>query len=160
MSALTAPSLALKGWDYLYKGPSVYVHVDPFIRSFIRKSVKGGKVSANIQGFKSNKLSQIFKLIKDHYQVETDEMFELWDIYMNGKETDKKLLHDNLKNLKNVSELMAFDANGLYMNGKETDKKLLHDNLKNLKNVSKLMAFDANGLYASAIGVGEEFILN
>ncbi|ESO95270.1 hypothetical protein LOTGIDRAFT_175179 [Lottia gigantea] len=76
---LTAPSLSLKGWYYLYHYDKemveeewyettrivakhtdkeniekVYSHTNPFIRNFIRRSIKGGRVSENRKSFEQN----------------------------------------------------------------------------------------------------------
>ena len=63
-SNVSAPSLCFKGWykDLEKQGISLYSHVDKFTREFIRRSVKGGRVSANIRKFESDKYNNIIKI--------------------------------------------------------------------------------------------------
>ncbi|ESO86290.1 hypothetical protein LOTGIDRAFT_167333 [Lottia gigantea] len=88
---LTAPSLSLKGWYYLYhydkemveeewyettrmvakhtekeNVEKVYSHTNPFIRNFIRRSIKGGRVSANRKSFETNKMDEICNVLKEY----------------------------------------------------------------------------------------------
>ncbi|ESP04578.1 hypothetical protein LOTGIDRAFT_170670 [Lottia gigantea] len=88
---LTAPSLSLKGWYYLYHYDKemveeewyettrmvakhtekeniekVYSHTNPFIRNFIRRSIKGGRVSANRKSFETNKMDEIRNVLKEY----------------------------------------------------------------------------------------------
>ena len=106
---LTAPALTLKGWYHLYKGEKVYSHVDPFIRHYVRRSVKGGRVSANIIKFKSDKLDEICKVLQHHLDTTDSDIIELFKKY---KESNVDL-KEELKKIS-CSKLMAFDANGLY----------------------------------------------
>ncbi|ESO98766.1 hypothetical protein LOTGIDRAFT_158712 [Lottia gigantea] len=99
---LTAPSLSLKGWYYLYhydkemveeewyettrKVPKhtekenvekVYSHTHPFIRYFIRQSIKGGRVSANRKSFETNKMDEICNILKEFIsQSDSDNIID------------------------------------------------------------------------------------
>ncbi|ESP02769.1 hypothetical protein LOTGIDRAFT_156714 [Lottia gigantea] len=95
---LTAPSLSLKGWYYLYHYDKemveeewyettrmvakhtekeniekVYSHTNPFIRNFIRRSIKGGRVSANRKSFETNKMDEICNVLKEYTELETKD---------------------------------------------------------------------------------------
>ena len=62
---LTSPSLTFNGWLRNLKKQNILLHshTDKFVRSYIRRAIKGGRVSANIKQFKSDKLEDIFKII-------------------------------------------------------------------------------------------------
>ncbi|ESO98092.1 hypothetical protein LOTGIDRAFT_174348 [Lottia gigantea] len=134
---LTAPSLSLKGWYYLYhydkemvkeewyettrmvpkhtekeNVEKVYSHTHPFIRYFIRQSIKGGRVSANRKSFETDKMNEICAILKEYNESDTEGIIDLFKEYsINPK--DKTEVHAKLKEL-DYSKLMAFDANGLY----------------------------------------------
>ncbi|ESO85558.1 hypothetical protein LOTGIDRAFT_155044 [Lottia gigantea] len=134
---LTAPSLSLKGWYYLYhydkemveeewyettrmvpkhtekeNVEKVYSHTHPFIRYFIRQSIKGGRVSANRKSFETNKMDEICNVLKEYTELESNNIIDLFKEYcVNPK--DKTEVHAKLKELE-YSKLMAFDTNGLY----------------------------------------------
>ncbi|ESP00224.1 hypothetical protein LOTGIDRAFT_173385 [Lottia gigantea] len=134
---LTAPSLSLKGWYYLYHYDKemveeewyettrmvakhtekeniekVYSHTNPFIRNFIRRSIKGGRVSANRKSFETNKMNEICAVLKEYNESNTEGIIDLFKEYsVNPK--DKTEVHAKLKEL-DCTKLMAFDANGLY----------------------------------------------
>ncbi|ESP03695.1 hypothetical protein LOTGIDRAFT_176371 [Lottia gigantea] len=134
---LTAPSLSLKGWYYLYhydkemveeewyestrmvpkhtekqNVEKVYSHTHPFIRYSIRQSIKGGRVSANRKSFETNKIDEICAILKEYNESNTEGIIDLFKEYsVNPK--DKTEVHAKLKEL-NYSKLMTFDANGLY----------------------------------------------
>ncbi|ESO90495.1 hypothetical protein LOTGIDRAFT_164078 [Lottia gigantea] len=132
---LTAPSLSLKGWYYLYhydkemveeewyettrmvpkhiekeKIEKVYSHTHPFIRYFIRQSIKGGRVSANRKSFETNKMDEICTILKEYLESDTEGIIDLFKEY-SASTKDKTEVHAKLKEL-NYSKLMAFDALG------------------------------------------------
>ncbi|ESO99448.1 hypothetical protein LOTGIDRAFT_158533 [Lottia gigantea] len=134
---LTAPSLSLKGWYYLYhydkemveeewyettrmvpkhtekenveKG---YSRTNPFIINFIRRSIKGGRVSANRKSFETNKMDEICNVLKEYTELESNNIIDLFKEY-SASTKDKTEVHSRLKKI-NCTKLMAFDANGLY----------------------------------------------
>ncbi|ESO93412.1 hypothetical protein LOTGIDRAFT_161983 [Lottia gigantea] len=134
---LTSPSLSLKGWYYLYhynkeiveeewyettrmvpkhtqkeNVQKVYSHTHPFIRYFIRQSIKGGRVSANRKSFETDKMNEICAILKEYNESDTEGIIDLFKEYsVNPK--DKTEVHAKLKEL-DYSKLMAFYANGLY----------------------------------------------
>ncbi|ESO85713.1 hypothetical protein LOTGIDRAFT_155206 [Lottia gigantea] len=87
---LTAPSLSFKGWYYLYHYDKemveeewyettrmvpkhtekddiekVNLHTNPFIRHYIRRSIKGGRVSANRKIFETKKMDEICNVLRE-----------------------------------------------------------------------------------------------
>ncbi|ESO84630.1 hypothetical protein LOTGIDRAFT_168488 [Lottia gigantea] len=134
---LTAPSLSLKGWYYLYhydkemveeewyettrmvpkhtekeNVEKVYSHTHPFIRYIIRQSIKGGRVSVNRKSFETNKMDEICNILKEYNASDTDNIIDLFKEY-SASTKDKTEVHSRLKKIK-CTKLMAFDANGLY----------------------------------------------
>ncbi|ESO94397.1 hypothetical protein LOTGIDRAFT_175451 [Lottia gigantea] len=143
---LTAPSLSLKGWYYLYhydkemveeewyettrmvakhtekeNVEKVYSHTNPFIRNFIRRSIKGGRVSANRKSFETNKMDEICNVLKEYIsqsetrsdtELESNNIIDLFKEY-SASTKDKTEVHSRLKKIE-CTKLMAFDANGLY----------------------------------------------
>ncbi|ESO99914.1 hypothetical protein LOTGIDRAFT_158072 [Lottia gigantea] len=135
---LMAPSLSLKGWYYLYHYDKemveeewyettrmvakhtekeniekVYSHTNPFIRNFIRRFIKGGRVSANRKSFETNKMDDICNVLKEYIsQTESNNIIDLFKEY-SASTKDKTEVHSRLKKIE-CTKLMAFDANGLY----------------------------------------------
>ncbi|ESO82848.1 hypothetical protein LOTGIDRAFT_155884 [Lottia gigantea] len=98
----------------------VYSHTNPFIRHFIRRSIKGGRVSANRKIFTTDKLNEICNVLKEYTQSgqseytqsDDENIIDLFKEYSKS-DKDKTEVNSKLKNIK-CSKLMAFDANGLY----------------------------------------------
>ncbi|ESP02397.1 hypothetical protein LOTGIDRAFT_172055 [Lottia gigantea] len=87
----------------------VYSHTHPFIRYFIRQSIKGGRVSANRKSFETN---EICAILKEYLELESNNMIDFFKEY-SASTKDKTEVHSRLKKIK-CTKLMAFDANGLY----------------------------------------------
>ncbi|ESO82750.1 hypothetical protein LOTGIDRAFT_155768 [Lottia gigantea] len=134
---LTAPSLSLKGWYYLYhydkemveeewyestrmvpkhtekeNVEKVHSHTHPFIRYFTRQSIKGGRVSANRKSFETNKMDEICNILKEYTETPSDNIIDLFK-ESSANPKDKTEVHSRLNKIK-CTKLMAFDANGLY----------------------------------------------
>ncbi|ESO93917.1 hypothetical protein LOTGIDRAFT_153390 [Lottia gigantea] len=91
----------------------VYSHTNPFIRNFIRRSIKGGRVSANRKSFETNKMDEICNVLKEYIsQTESNNIIDLFKEY-SASTKDKTEVHSRLKKIE-CTKLMAFDANGLY----------------------------------------------
>ncbi|ESP02830.1 hypothetical protein LOTGIDRAFT_156779 [Lottia gigantea] len=141
---LTAPSLSLKGWYYLYHYhkemveeewyetttkmvpkhtekeniEKVYSHTFPFIRYFIRQSIKGGRVSANRKSFETNKIfvkmDEICNVLKEFIsqsETRSDNIIDLFKKYSKSKKY-KTEVNSKLKKIK-CTKLMAFDASAM-----------------------------------------------
>ncbi|ESO88738.1 hypothetical protein LOTGIDRAFT_175858, partial [Lottia gigantea] len=90
----------------------VYSHTNPFIRNFIRRSIKGGRVSANRKSFETNKMNEICAILKEYNESDTEGIIDLFKKYI-ASTKDKTEVHSRLKKIE-CTKLMAFDANGLY----------------------------------------------
>ncbi|ESP04658.1 hypothetical protein LOTGIDRAFT_170629 [Lottia gigantea] len=90
----------------------VYSHTHPFIRYFIKQSIKGGRVSANRKSFETNKMDEICNILKEYNASDTDNIIDLFKEY-SASTKDKTEVHSRLKKIK-CTKLMAFDANSLH----------------------------------------------
>jgi hypothetical protein len=159
-SCLTAPSLTFKGWfseineERSDNGVSqIHSHTDVFTRNFIRRAVKGGRVSANIQKFESKILSELTLILNNHLKhlsflfdnnivlnnepIERDSLIELMKIY-------SCLGKQNLDiNVPKSSDMLNNEQEYKNSISKEIKESLKVDDL--------LMAFDATSLYPSAM---------
>ena len=114
---LTSSSLTFKAWFSQLK-EEVHSHTDVFTRNYIRRSVKGGRVSANINKFKSSSINDIIDILKLHLKTEENDIVNLMEIYTKLIDCDSWNIINNIKNdlskLKINDILMAFDATSLY----------------------------------------------
>ena len=64
-NSLTLPSLANKFFNSLRdeNDEPIYTYTDPFMRSFVRKSIKGGRCNAFNQHYKSEILDEVLNII-------------------------------------------------------------------------------------------------
>lgn len=104
-SSISSPSLSFKGWIKQSKEP-IYSHTDKFTRAFIRRAVKGGRVSANIQKYESPIMKEIISQLKQHFHTTETNICELMKLYTQSK--------FKLKNLNLDDVLMNFDGVSLY----------------------------------------------
>jgi len=115
-NSLTSSSLTFKAWMKEFNSDNgIESHLDLFTRNFIRKSVKGGRVSANISKFESNSLDKIIDILQRNLNSKEVNIIELMRLY--NLEKDEKIknnMKEELKNLNINDYLMAFDANSLY----------------------------------------------
>lgn len=117
-SNLTLPGLSFKSWmnKKEAKKEEIWASADKYTRYFIRKSVKGGRVAANIKKFdRSKEIGEILEKYLGN-PMELESISELINKY---EKLDKKskLFNDITIKLKeiNLSNMMtAVDVNSLY----------------------------------------------
>ncbi|ESP04427.1 hypothetical protein LOTGIDRAFT_170820 [Lottia gigantea] len=63
----------------------VYSHTHPFIRHFIRQSIKGGRVSANRKSFETNKMDEIFNVLNEFSETQSDNIIDSFKEYSKSK---------------------------------------------------------------------------
>ena len=65
--ALTLPSL---GWKYFnnFKEEKRYIYKDKYVRWFVRQSIKGGRCTAFVQYYKSNKAENVFEFKEVYFK--------------------------------------------------------------------------------------------
>ena len=76
---LTSSTLTFNDWlrDLQKQNILLHSHTIKYVRSYIRKSVKGGRVSANIKKFESDKISIIIKILQEQLNTTTLNIIEL-----------------------------------------------------------------------------------
>ena len=74
-NSLTLPSLANKYFNSLRdeNDETIYTYTDPFIRNFVRKSIKGGRCNAFNQHYKSEISDKVLNIISKELNVDGNE---------------------------------------------------------------------------------------
>ena len=101
---LSSPSLTFKGW-YSQLKDEVHSHIDVFTRNFIRRSIKGGRVSANINKFESLNINNIIDILKLHLKTEENNVVNLMEIYSKHIDDLFKLLTLHLDSDREKEEI-------------------------------------------------------
>ena len=149
---------------------TIYSHTDPFIRKWMRKSVKGGRVYATRQTFESNKYKDILRIIKDNinendleeqYELRNDinnfTEYDIMDIYMKFNQEKKETIANKLKEISLNDVLMAFDGNSLYPSAMidehsyfpkvESARLMKSDEAKKIKDQFNTNTFKKSGIF-------------
>ena len=79
---LTEASLGWKCFGTYNKDREFYTFNDKYVRSFIRKSIKGGRCGAFIRYFESNQCEEILNTIKKHLKINDNEISNIIDKYL------------------------------------------------------------------------------
>ena len=80
------------------KDREFYTFNDKYVRDFIRKSIKGGRVGAFNRFFESNQCEQFLNTIKKHLKIEVNEISDIVNEYLkyiNTKREEFKLQFEN-----------------------------------------------------------------
>ena len=146
---LTEASLGWKCFGTYNKDREFYTFNDKYVRSFIRESIKGGRCGAFIRYFESNQCENILNTIKNHLNINDNEISNIIDkylYYINTKSDKFKLQFENdEKDYRKINkkELEKF-----------LEKKLGELEIsKELQKINKddlLVSYDFNSLYPSA----------
>ena len=146
---LTEASLGWKCFGTYNKDREFYTFNDKYVRSFIRKSIKGGRFGAFIRYFESNQCEEILNTIKKHLKINDNEISNIIDEYLN---------YINSKRKEYTLEFENGEKDYRKINKKELEK-LLDKKLgeleisKELQKINKddlLVSYDFNSLYPSA----------
>ena len=95
---LTEASLGWKCFGTYNKDREFYTFNDKYVRNFIRKSIKGGRVGAFNRYFESNQCENILNIIKKHLKINDDEISNIIDKYLkyiNTKRDEFRLEFEN-----------------------------------------------------------------
>ena len=76
---LTEASLGWKCFGTYNKDREFYTFNDKYVRSFIRKSIKGGRCGSFIRYFESNQCEEILNTIKKHLKIDDNEISNIID---------------------------------------------------------------------------------
>ena len=146
---LTEASLGWKCFGTYNKDRDFYTFKDKYVRDFIRKSTKGGRVGAYNRYFESSQCEKILNIIKKHLKINDNEITNIVDEYLNYihiKRNEFKLEFENGEK--------DYRKNNNKESDKFLDKKLGELELsKELQKINKddlLVSYDFNSLYPSA----------
>ena len=95
---LTEASLGWKCFGTYNKNKEFYTFNDKYVRDFIRKSIKGGRVGAFNRYFESKQCEEILNIIKNHLKINNNEISKIVDEYLkfiNIKREEFKLKFEN-----------------------------------------------------------------
>ena len=150
-NSLTLPSLANKYFNSLRdeNDDPIYTDTDPFMRNFVRKSIKGSRCNAFNQHNKSEISEEVFNIISKELNV-------------NGNVCD--ILENYFEFLNKYEKHYATEFDSKYddyidINQKEKEKYVnrklnmlsIHKELSKLNSNKTQMDFDATSLYPSAM---------
>ena len=146
---LTEASLGWKCFGTYNKNREFYTFNNKYVRDFIRRSIKGGRVAALNRYFESNQCEEILNTIKKHLKIDDNEISNI---------IDKYLKYINTKRDEFKTEFGNGKKDYRKINNKELDKflerKLGELNIsKELQKINKddlLVSYDFNSLYPSA----------
>ena len=146
---LTEASLGWKCFGTYNKNKEFYTFNDKYVRDFIRKSIKGGRVGAFNRYFESKQCEEILNIIKNHLKINNNEISNIVDEYLkfinikceeyklkfeNGEKDHRKI---NKKELDNFLE-------------KQLGELTISKDLQKINKDDLLVSYDFNSFYPSA----------
>ena len=152
-NSLTLPALANKYFNSLREenDEPIYTYTDPFMRNFVRKSIKGGRCNAFNQRYKSEISDEVFNNISKELNVNDDS-------------NEYEILEKYFEFLKELEKQYVEEFNSKYddcrdINQKEKEKYVneklnmlsIHKELSKLDLNKTQMGYDGNSLYPSAM---------
>jgi hypothetical protein len=159
--SVTSSSLTFKSWFAKTK-ESIHSHTDLYTRNLIRKAVKGGRVFANIQQYKSSMLDQIINILRENLNSD-ESLQELIGLYKTVNKELKSKINNQLSNFYMSEEIKILQTcfktkeenySSLikkYNDLNKIQKKKIDLQIKNLPSKDVLISQDANSLYPSAM---------
>ena len=146
---LTEASLGWKCFGTYNKDREFYTFNNKYVRNFIRKSIKGGRVGAFIRYFESNQFDEIMSTIKKHLKINDNEISNIIDEYLkyiNTKRDEFKLEFENgEKDYRKINKKELDNFLNKKLGELEISKELQKINKDDL-----LVSYDFNSLYPSA----------
>ena len=150
-NSLTLPSLANKYFNSLRdeNDEPIYTYTDPFMRNFVRKSIKGCRCNAFNQHYKSEFSDEVFNTISKELNVNGNicDLLEKYFEFLNKYEKQYAKEFD--------SEYDDYRDNNQKGNEKYVNKKLnmlpIHKELSKLDSNKTQLDFDVTSLYPSAM---------
>ena len=150
-NSLTLPSLANKFFNSLRdeNDEPIYTYTDPFMRNFVRKSIKGGRCNAFNQRYKSEISDEVFNIISKELNVNgnicdiLEKYFEFLNKHEKQYEKEFNSKYDNYRDFDQKEKEK-------YVNEK-LDLLPIHKELSKLDSNKTQMDYDATSLYPSAM---------
>ena len=150
-NSLTFPSLANKYFNSLRdeNDEPIYTYTDPFMRHFVRQSIKGDRCAALNQYYKSTFSDEVFKIISKELNVNgnicefLDKYFEYTNKHGKIKENEYDSQFEDYRDINREERTKHIN--------KELNKLAIHKKLQKLNLNDVMMDFDATSLYPSAM---------
>ena len=146
---LTEASLGWKCFGTYNKDREFYTFNDKYVRDFIRRSIKGGRVGAFNRYFESKQCEEILNTIKNHLKINDNEISNIIDKYLkyiNNKREEFKLIFENgEKDYRKINKKELDD----FLNKKLGELNISKD-LQKINKEDLLVSYDFNSLYPSA----------
>ena len=152
-NSLTLPSLANKYFNSLRdeNDEPIYTYTDPFMRHFVRQSIKGGRCSALNQYNKSNTSQEVFNIISKELGItDNDNVCEIIDKYFEYTYKQRKIIEEESDSKFKDYRDIDVEERTEHIN-KELNKLPIHKKLQKLNHNDVMMDFDATSLYPSAM---------
>ena len=148
---LSLPGL---GWKYFNslrteEDEPIYTYNDKYMRWFVRQSIKGGRVCAFNQYYKSKHCDDILEIIKKEFGV-IGTVYNAIEAYMEYKNKHFKIFEKEYENQFDDYRDEDIDEKEKYINEKLSQLPI-HRLIKQIKLVELLWDFDATSLYPSAM---------
>ena len=148
---LSLPGL---GWKYFNslrteEDERIYTYNDKYMRWFVRQSIKGGRVCAFNQYYKSKHCDDILEIIKKELAVK-GTVYNTIEAYMEHKNKYFKNIEKEYENQFNDYRDENLEEKGKYINEKLSHLPI-HQLIKQIKLEELLWDFDATSLYPSAM---------
>ena len=159
-NSLTLPSLANKHLNSSRheNDEPIYTYTDPFMRNYVRNSIRGGRFKAFNQYYKSEISDEVFKIIsrKLNFNCNICDLLEKFFEFSNNKfeKLYAKDFDSKSEDYRVINQKEKVDYINNQLNMLPIHKELSKLNLKKTQ-----MDFDATNLYPSAIWGRIVFIL-
>ena len=146
---LTEASLGWKCFGTYNKNKEFYTFNYKYVRDFIRKSIKGGRVGAFNRYFQSNQCEEILNIIKKHLKINNNEISNIVEEYLkfiNIKREEFKFKFENGE--KDYRKLNKKELDNFL--GKKFGELNISKDLQKIIKDDLLVSYDFNSLYPSA----------
>ena len=148
---LSLPGL---GWKYFNslrteEDEPIYTYTDKYMRWFVRQSIKGGRVCAFNQYYKSKHCDDILEIINKELVVK-GSVYNTIEAYLEYKNKHFKIFEKEYENQFDDYRVEDKDEKEKYINEKLSQLPI-HRLIKQIKLVELLWDFDATSLYPSAM---------
>ena len=149
-------SLPGLGWKYFNslrteEDEPIYTYNDKYMRWFVRQSIKGGRVCAFNQYYKSNHYNDIKRILAEEFNFEEDSnIYEIIEEYLNYKKKYYDIYKKEYESQFDDYRLENEDDKEKYINEKLSNLKI-HKLLKQIEIIDLLWDYDATSLYPSAM---------
>ena len=148
---LSLPGLGWKSFNSLRieEDEPIYTYNDKYLRWFVRQSIKGGRVCAFNQYYKSKHCDDILKAINKKLALK-GTVYDTIEAYMEYKNKHFKIFEKEYEDQFNDYRDEDIEKKKKYINEKLSNLRL-HEIIKRIELIHLLWDFDAVSLYPSAM---------